>query len=195
MPQVPTAFLNTLQAMDSLLSVRWGPHVHAWVIERKALLPGDEVFYLRRRAERLTKKVTNGTPTKYERDTYKGVLEELTSAEDGKRVIMFAPALTDKIYNDLCLSDIKRYGGYSRYCDLIEQREAAREADRDRQQSEWNIARNKEAAGVISFLEDKRSTALAHGQSVSQMLGTRDYLPRALPKHLYDPNGRVAKEL
>jgi hypothetical protein len=190
------SFVRTLQAMDPLLSVRWGPHVYAWVVQRKAVLPETEVFYLRRRAERLTRRVNAGTAPEADKETLKGVLEELICAEDGKRVILFAPALTDKIYNQLCLADITKYGGYSRYADLMEQREAAKEADRERQQSEWNIARNKEAAGVLRFLEDRRSTALAHGgQTIAQMLGTKDYLPKSLPKHLYDPAGRVAKEL
>lgn len=190
------SFTRMLEIMDPLLSVRWGPHVGSWVIERKAVLQPDEVFYLRRRAERLTRKVALANAKQADKDTLAGILEELTAAEANKRVILFTPSLNDRVYNQLCLSDIRRYGGYSRYCDEMERNEEAKEADRERQLMEWKIARSKEAARVIRFLEDKRATQLQHGgRTVAEMLGTKDYLPRELPKHLFDGNGRVAKEL
>lgn len=193
---VPEAFLRCLQHMDPLLSVRWGSHVEQWVIERKAVIAEKETYWLKRRAARMDKKVNAGSATAEDKTSLIGVLEELDSAADNKRVVLFARSLTDSIYNQLCLADIQKYGGYSRYCDELERQEEAREQDTERQLSNERIARWKEAAGVIKFLDDKRSTMLDHGcRDVAQMLGTKDYLPKALPKHIYDSNGRVASNL
>jgi hypothetical protein len=193
---VPEAFLRCLQHMDPLLSVRWGPFVEQWVVERKAIFSDKEVFWLKRRTERLDRKFNAGNATEAEKTTRIGCLEDLASSENGCRVVLFAKTLNDHIYNQLCLSDITKYGGYSRYCDELERAEDAREKDTERQLSNERVARWKEAAGIIRFLDDKRSTMLDHGcRDVAQMLGTKDYMPKTLPKHLLDANGRVAKTL
>src|SRR5690349_17418867 len=110
--------------MDPLLSIRWGPYVEQWVIERKGIFGAEERTYLKNRRERLRKKVEQGEGvTKEDRNTYTGVCEEHDSAMQGKRVVLIVRNLDRQVYDALCMGDIQRYGGYSRYADEIEKKE------------------------------------------------------------------------
>jgi hypothetical protein len=172
----PKHFVTLLQSMDPLLSIRYGGTIEQWVIERKAVIGLEELKYMSQRRERLHKKIVNGTATKEDVNTYKGVAEECDSARYGKRVIIFARELDRKVYDALCVGDLQRYGGYSRYADEIERNEAEEEVRKERALSAHNLEMNKECFGrfgIHDFIVRKKQTELRqHGvRSIKKLLG------------------------
>ena len=166
MPSPSKNFLATLQLMDASLSLRWGDTISQWVVERKGIIGADELHYLAKREARLKGWVNDPTRPKkeMERQTWMGVKEEFESAKRGMRVIIFAPELTPKIFDMLALSDLQRYGGYSRYADEMEKIEAERDARVEREMSNKRIALNAEVFDMMNFMERKKLTELIHGE-------------------------------
>jgi len=162
----PQGFLNTLQIMDALLDLRWGDYVGKWVVERKAVTPPHELVWLIRRREREAQDIRAGLATPQDILDFAGLNEEILSLQRGKRVIVFADQLTPELYNKLCYSDIKRYGGYSRYADAMQARKDAKKAARVKDRREFLRDLNIEAfgtehsRGIYDFLTDKRRTGL-----------------------------------
>lgn len=172
------SFVQMLQIMDPLLSVRWGSTIGQWVVERKALVPDYEITYLRNRRERtgrwIREEKYKDEPAKWKRlnSTHKELVEEAQAAEGGKRVIRFASALDRRLYDELCLADIQKFGGYSRLADAMDQQEEKEMAERDRKAQEERIAKGKEVYDILSFLDRKRQSELAHGQrDLKKLLG------------------------
>ena len=159
-------FVASLEILDPLLRVRWGDYAGAWIIERKANIPADEVNFLHKRFERLDGIMRNPFHPQHDkmRDMYKGVAEEYLSAKSGYRVVMVTFELSDKTYNMLCASDMQRYGGYSRFADELEQAEQRQAEERRRvEQNEWN-AIHKETYDMLRHVWDRQSTKLANGE-------------------------------
>lgn len=162
-------FVNSLKGLDPLLSVRYGDFVHQWVIERKGAITTNEIKYLNKRVERAAVILQNSAdlhPNQVEktRATYLGVNEEVISAKQGKRVIVFAKFLNQQLYDALVLSDMQRFGGYARFADELEKAEAQREKDVERQLENKRMALHKESYDMLNFLWRKRSDALLNGQ-------------------------------
>lgn len=126
--QPPVGFVNTLALLDPLLNVRWGECAGKWVVERKAVTPVTELQWLRRRREREYARARRGE--KMQTDVTH-LNEEIVSLERGYRVICIESALTTQLYNNLCLTDITSYGGYSRYADEVEREEAEAKRKQD----------------------------------------------------------------
>lgn len=171
MPIPSQGFVNSLAGLDPLLRVRWGQVIHQWVIDRKSPLTDQEIFYLKRRRDRAARLVTKSTgaglhPNQVEKlqQTWMGLSEEVISAEEGRRVIVYATDLNPKLYDALVLSDMKRYGGYARFADHLEAEEARREADIDRQLANKRNALNKETFDMLNFLWRKKESKLLDGE-------------------------------
>lgn len=167
MRQPPNWFVRSLSALDGLLSVRWGQQLDQWVIERKAYIPQTEIGFLSRRFARTMEFSRQMKREKKEREslfhTALQVKEELDSSLQGRRVILFARKLNQDIFNNLCLSDITRYGGYSRLADDLEAAEKREETERQRVDDNENITRHKETYDILRFLRERRSTQLENG--------------------------------
>lgn len=164
----PAWFVKAIGILDPLLSVRRSAVTSHWVIERKSVMPISEVDVLRRREARLWRWINNPTPEQKDalhknRVAWQSLRDEVVSAEAGKRVICRPRVLTQEVYNDLCRSDIQRYGGYARFCTELETAEEKAEADLERQTSNKRQAMNGEVYSILNFLERKRSDALGQG--------------------------------
>lgn len=159
----PNWFVTSLQSFDPLLTVRWGDEIGAWVIERKASIPESELGYLINREARLRYTVQFPEKRAKHFQVFQNVVEEVVSARRGKRVIMIVKNLTNQVFTNLMLADIQRYGGYSRYADELEAREAKAESDRQRMKDSENHAMNMEVADMMHFMWRKREDALLNG--------------------------------
>jgi hypothetical protein len=164
----PAWFVKAIGILDPLLSVRRSVVTSHWVVERKSVMPISEVDVLRRREARLWRWINN--PTAEQKDAlhknrvaWQSLRDEVVSAEAGKRVICRPRVLTQEVYNDLCRSDIQRYGGYARFCTELETAEEKAEADLERQTSNKRQALSGEVYSILNFLERKRSDALGQG--------------------------------
>lgn len=165
MPTPPSGFVRTLGLLDPLLSLRWGEGLGQWVVERRAVnfLPSEKAYMIKRR-ERLGKlSAANPTDVKT-RDKFRNVCEEVISMQDGKRVILFTRDLNSHVYDALCLANIQKYGGYSRYCDKLEAEEERAEAALERSQAGRRDDANREMYDTINFLEKKKLTKMLHGE-------------------------------
>jgi len=166
----PAGFVRSLQLMDSLLSVRWGPKVGKWVIERKAFVPVSEIEFLRKRKARakafFNHPPANATSAQKQQQgaLWEELSEELASARMGKRPIMFTKVLSPEIYNALAAADIRRYGGYARYADALEAGEERAEAEAERILSNKRNAYNKEVYDMLNFIWKKREDSLINGE-------------------------------
>lgn len=165
-------FINSLRAFDPLLSVRWGSVIGQWVIERKAFVPVDEINFLTKRLARVDKKIKNSGKEITHKDvtTFTGVSEELASAKVGARVMLFAKNLDARVFDDLALGDIRRYGGYSRYADELEAQEERKEKDEERMAANEREALNKQVYDDLNYIWDKNETALLNGERNWQKL-------------------------
>jgi hypothetical protein len=164
----PEWFVRALTQMDPLLSIRRSIISEHWVIERKAVILGTEVETLRRRRDRIYRWVTfpNDVQRKNlaaNRKEWQSLVDEVDSAERQKRIICRPRVINQQVYNDLCSSDIQRYGGFARFCTDIEQREEREEAEVERVLSNKRQAMNAEVYDMLDFLYRKRGSALDHG--------------------------------
>jgi hypothetical protein len=158
-------FVTSLHAFDPLLSVRYGDVSRSWIIERKAFIPQDELAFLRRRRDRTARIMKTESPLRpVTVKTFVGVSEELASAQDGKRVVLFAETLDSRVFDSLCLGDIQRYGGYSRYADEMDKQDS-RDADAmEKRHSNEREELNRETFDQLGFLWRKRETELLSGE-------------------------------
>lgn len=178
--------VQLLTNMDPLLSVRWGEHVGRWVIERTAVTPIVELKWLRRKREREQRRINLGLAKKQDYVDFAGICEELISLENGKRVIVMVDNVDINVYNALCLGDMQRYGGYSRYADKTDAEEFARDQKQTAEFSRWLEDAAREAFGYGNggvspydfMMSKKRKGALLEVQkgrkTLKQALGLRE---------------------
>lgn len=167
------SFVRTLELLDPLLGIHWGESVGKWVIDRKAVVSPVEIEFLVNRLRRLDQWSRDPKRKDHRQIVAKlpQVKEELACAKAGRRVVLFADALTTQVYNALCASDMRHYGGYSRFCDKLEAEEETRHADLERQQSNTRIAQNKDMFDILNFVWRKRETDLLRNErSLSEMV-------------------------
>ncbi len=163
----PKWFVDAVALLDPLISIRHSITTSHWVIERKAVIPGSEIETLRRREARVRRWITFPNEDQKKnihknRIEWQNLADEVDSAQRGKRVICRPRVLNAQVYNDLCASDIQRYGGFARFCTEIEQAEEKREADLERMTSNKRVAMNAEVYDILNFLERKKSDAMAN---------------------------------
>ena len=167
MRKPPEWFVRSLSILDPLLSIRDSVVTSHYVIERKAVILNSEVETLRRRRDRIYRWITfpNETQKKQihaNRQAWQSLCDEVDSAERGKRVIVRPRALTQEVYEGLCRSDFRRYGGAARFCTEMEQEEERIDAENERILSNKRMAFNAECYDIINFLERKKSDAMAN---------------------------------
>jgi len=166
--QAPESFERALQLFDPLLSVRAGKSLTGkWVIERKGYIPNSEIEFLRRRRERAFRssaKETDAFKRERKLDLARQIAEETDCAERGKRVILFVDSLDRRVFDMLAMSDIQRYGGFSRYIEELEATERKREEALNRELQNQNIAKSEETYDQLNFLWKHRETELLAGK-------------------------------
>lgn len=143
----PESIVQLLTNMDPLLSVRWGEYAGRWVIERTAVTPIIELKWLRRKREREERRIRLGRANDRDRADFAGICEEIVSLERGKRVILIVDRVDRSVYDALCLGDMKRYGGYSRYADKVDAEEFERGQRNDEKFATWLGDATAEAFG------------------------------------------------
>ncbi len=174
----PAAFESAARSFDRYLRVRWGDRIQQWVIERRAYIPDEEKWFLARREARTLRFSKETKRSDKERAslkiTWQELYEENVSAKNDRRIILFARWLTDEIFDNLAASDIKRYGGYSRFADELERREAVEEKEDSRITLNENESAHKEAFDNMSFLLRRRSADMYQGErSLTKLLQGR----------------------
>ncbi len=162
-----SAFRAACNSFDPLLSFRWSPRIGKWVVDRKALIPGTEIAFLARRIARLEdaarRAKTSKSDSSVDSELHQTV-EELVSAKEGKRIVFFTETLDRRTFDALAFSDIRRYGGYSRFADELEKNEALASKESDRMFRSHMEGIHHETYDVLNFLDRKRSTELARGE-------------------------------
>ena len=165
----PAWFVKAIGIMDPLLSVRKSIVTSHYVIERKGYISQSEIATLIRRRDRTYRWITYPNEDQRKnlhanRQQWQSLMDEVESAQHGKRIIGRPRALTQEVYNDLCRTDIKRYGGHARFSTMLEQEEERREADQERMMDNRRRALNAETYDMMSFLRRKRANLLDHGE-------------------------------
>lgn len=180
-------FVKAIGIMDPLLSVRRSDVSSHWVIERKAVVPQSEIETLRRREARIWRWINFPNEDQKQqihknRIAWQSLHDEVIAGEAGKRVICRPRALTQEVYNALCQSDLRRYGGFARFCTEMDTEDEKIEVDRDRMRSNQRQAMNGEVYSILNFLERKRSEALNHGhQDMGYLLHGKQSKPEDGP--------------
>ena len=176
----PQWFVKAIGILDPLLSVRKSIITSHWVIERKAVILETEIDTIKRRRDRMYKWITYPNARQKEqihqnRKEWQSLVDEADSAERQKRVICRPRVLNQGVYDDLCTSDFRRYGGYARYCTELEQEEERREAEVERILENKRRVVHSEVYDILKFLQDKKGALLDRNeQDLHYMLhGTR----------------------
>jgi hypothetical protein len=159
--------MRSLAILDPLLSVRDSVVTSHWVIERKAVILPSEIETLKRRRDRIYRWITFPNETQkaqihQNRKAWQSLVDEVESAERGKRVIARPRTLNQEVYDGLCRSDFRRYGGAARFCTELEQEEERLEAEAERVMSNKRTAFNAECYDIMNFLERRKSDAMAN---------------------------------
>lgn len=190
MPSPAEWFVNALGILDPLLRVRWSNDSSQYVVDRKALIPPDEIGFLRKREAGLWwqsqgHNLPVNIPMKVlhqKRLAWISCREELTSAEAGRRVIFSTKEITPQTYEWLCASDIKRYGGYVRFADELEAEESRAEADRQRVNDNKANAMHGEVFDMMQFLHRKKGVLLdSNCMDMQYMLHGKKTTPETEP--------------
>jgi hypothetical protein len=177
-----SSFERSLQLMDRYLYVRWGGVMNQWVIERKAYLPLSEIEFLRRRQARFTRwcnEFSEGPKLDQCKHLLQEITEELESAKNGRRVIIYTRELDRRVFDMLVRADMQRFGGYSRFADEVERLAESSEAKQARAHENQIADLNREVYDQMDFIERRRSTDLAEGKSMREMLSSGTRVPKA----------------
>lgn len=140
------------------------------MIDRQAILGPNELFYLRRRCARARNYWENPPADHTEANLHKhrlawlNLLDEIASAEAGRRVIIIVNELNQAVYDMLCASDLQRFGGYARFADELEAFESRTEADQERVLRNKRLAISSETYDMLNFIWDKKSDMLENGE-------------------------------
>lgn len=172
----PAWFVKALGILDPLLSIRRSVVTSHWVIERTAVILDSEVETIKRRRDRMWKWIN--FPNAQQKDQihqnrkeYQSLMDEVASAERQKRVICRPRVLNQGVYDDLCQSDFRRYGGYARYCTQLEQEEERRDAEIERILENKRKVVHAEVYDILSFLNRKKGALLDRNeQDLNYML-------------------------
>ena len=161
----PQWFIKALGVMDPMLSVRKSIVTSHWVIERKGIFVDSEIATLRRRRDRMWRWINHPNALQKEqihqnRKEWQSLMDEVESAEHQKRIICRPRVLNQAVYNDLCSSDLRRYGGYARYCTDIEREEERLDAERERVLANKRSVMHAEVYDILEFLNRKKGAML-----------------------------------
>jgi len=168
----PQWFRRAIEILDPLLRVRWSDASGVWVIDRLSVLTIKEVQDLKKREAGLFKAMqphnipADARPTLIHdrRQKWMETKDELDSALDRRRIICKPTVLTNEVYNALCMSDIKAYGGYARFADKIEEDEEREARDKQRIEDNKMSAMNHEVFDMLDWLHRKRGSALDNNE-------------------------------
>lgn len=165
--QPPAWFVRAIGILDPLLSVRRSEVSSHWVIERKAAVPASETATLIRREARIWRWINFPNEDQKKnlhknRVAWQAIHDEVAAARAGKRVVCRPRTLTQQVYNDLCASDIRGYGGFARFCTDMEAEEERVEAEAERVTSNKRQAMNGEVYSILNFLDRKRFDAISN---------------------------------
>lgn len=165
----PQWFVKALGILDPLLSVRRSVVTSHWVIERNAVILESEVATIIRRRDRMWKWINFPTESQKEqihqnRKEWQSLMDEVESAQRQKRVICRPRVLNQGVYDDLCFSDYRRYGGYARYCTQLEQEEERRDAEVERLLENKRKVMHSEVFEILRFLHDKKGSLLDNNE-------------------------------
>ena len=165
----PAWFIKAIGIMDPLLSVRKSIITSHWVIERKGTIVESEIKTLIRRRDRMWRWCNHPNESQKEqihkiRKEWQSLMDEVESALQQKRVICRPKVLNQKVYDDLCNSDFRRYGGFARYCTEMEQEEERQEAELERILANKRSVMHAEVYDIINFLNRKKGALLDHNE-------------------------------
>lgn len=154
----PPGFVSSLQALDPLYHVRWGDAIRQWIIEREAVYSETERSFLSNRLRRLK------AAPKRDAARLAEAFEEDLSAQGGRRVICFVNQLDSKVFDAVCVADVRRYGGWSRYADYLDAQDEKKEEALLRQQASQRDDLHRIAHDHMSFLGQHRIAQLEAGE-------------------------------
>ena len=164
----PEWFVSALGAMDTLLRLRWGSHVGAWVIDRQAVTPITELKWLIKRRDRLQRwsRQDAKEAQKHKKDIA-SLSEEIVSMQSvpPRRVVLIVSELNPQTLASLQLGDIHRYGGYSRYADEMERNLAEENKAKhdkflvtldDLSREAWGRSKGQGSKSIYDYIAGKR---------------------------------------
>lgn len=170
MQHPPEWFVTALESLDSLLHVRWGSAVGRWVVERTGHITENEINFLVNRKRRAVNHVAESPDDAKKLAHLTALTEELNSAKAGRRIILYAKVLDQRIFNGLMERDIQRYGGYCRAIIEIESAEIKAQESLDRAQESRNFDLAMQTLDEAEFVSRKKETELHAGRSWKELL-------------------------
>lgn len=192
----PDSFERALQNYDPALEVRWGHIVKAWVVERRCHVSEALVATLVDGMRKAIALMHHPQLTAERRYMLQKACEEGYSAGYGKRVVVYAKALDNRVFDALRLTDLQNSGNMQRVIDASANRDAKKKHDR----YEEFEPLGRETISVVDWASRKHSTAVEHGkapQLVAEAFHkeappkTRQHFTRAAkPPSLLDSYGR-----
>lgn len=135
MPE-PNSFEESLKRYDPLLTLRWGPHVEAWVVDRKGRV-SETLWQTLLWAEQQP----NCQPIDRER---------VFSAKLGCRPVLYTKQLGNHVFNTLWQDDLQQHG-----TKIVDRHMSRLEEERLKKRNDDSVSR--QAADGINFLHRRRA--------------------------------------
>lgn len=157
----PANFEAALHRYDDALSIRWGPVVNQWVLERKGrLIPALHRLLATRR--RIAERSLRTSPHDPEALKWQKCIEEWQSSRSGKHVIGYVMTLDRRVFDSLWLRDYTKHGGVEASLNAMEAEEQRKELEgRRKQRAHWeDIARN--SFDIQRWMNTKHSSEMEH---------------------------------
>lgn len=188
----PEAFEKALRTHDPALALRWGHTVQCWIVERKCFVPAALVATLRDGKRKAKRIISNPRLEAKNRYMLKKAIEESESADAGKRVVIYAKYLDNRVFDALRLTDLQNSTNLERAINASANREAKKK--RDRYEAYEPLGR--EVVSVVNWAERKHSSEVDHGKAPRLIAEAfKREMPRGTRQHfdILDSHGRSRK--
>jgi hypothetical protein len=191
---LPELFENNLRNYDAALSLRWGPTVKCWCIERKCNVPPELVATLADGKTKALNLIHRPELSESQRYMLQKACEESYSANHSKRVVIYTKQLDNRVFDALKLTDLQATGNLQHAVERSKRISAKKKKDR----YEAYEPLGKEVVDIMGWANRKHSTEVDHGKAPKLVaeafhkeapVGTRKYsigppMPPPLPSLL-----------
>ena len=170
----PNSFEQALKRYDPLLSLRWGPHVQAWVVDREGRV--SEMLW---KTLLWAEQQPNCEPIDRER---------VVSARLGKRPVLHTKILANHVFDTLYRDDLQVHG--SKIVDRHMKR-----LEEERLKKRNNDSTSRQAAEALNFLSRRRAdpspeeSQRVFEEVMGKSFPTQKKAKKAMKKALLDAHG------
>jgi len=161
----PENFERAMQNYDPALTLRWGHVIKSWVVERRCAVSPALMATLVNGMQKAIAIMHRPGLDEKQRYMLQKACEEGYSAGYGKRAVIYAKALDNRVFDALRLTDLQATGNMKRAIEGSVNREEKRVRDRHEEYEPLG----REVISVMDWATRKHSAEVEHGKAPKLM--------------------------